>query len=113
MVYNQNRQIIRISNLVPLGQIIRGILIDEHGKFILMSSLPPSFLPFLNMGDDLIGVNTSFVFVWGAGAAVGPGMAGAAMHTFGPDGMPALGVVLCAAFLLLLLRTRSEAPTAR
>jgi MFS family permease len=64
-------------------------------------------------GADLIGVNTSFVFIWGAGAAIGPGLSGTAMSGFGPDGMPALGVVLCAAFLLLLLRTRSEAPTAR
>ncbi len=52
-------------------------------------------------GADLIGVNTSFVFVWGVGAALGPGLSGSAMTWLGPDGMPALGVALCAAFLLV------------
>jgi MFS family permease len=55
-------------------------------------------------GAELISVNTSFVFVWGLGAAVGPGLSGSAMHAFGPDGMPALGMVLCVAFLLICLR---------
>ena len=55
-------------------------------------------------GADLIGVNTSFVFIWGVGAAVGPGLSGGAMAAFGPDGMPAVGMLLCAAFLLVCLR---------
>jgi MFS family permease len=55
-------------------------------------------------GADLIGVNTSFVFIWGVGATVGPGLSGSAMSAFGPDGMPALGVVLCAVFLVICLR---------
>jgi MFS family permease len=59
-------------------------------------------------GADLIGVNTSFVFIWGVGAAVGPGLSGGSMDIFGPDGMPALGMVLCAAFLLLCLRAPRE-----
>jgi MFS family permease len=55
-------------------------------------------------GADLIGVNTSFVFIWGVGATVGPGLGGSAMSAFGPDGMPALGVVFCAVFLVICLR---------
>ena len=55
-------------------------------------------------GADLIGVNTSFVFIWGVGAAVGPGLSGGAMAAFGPDGMPAVGMLLCVAFLLVCLR---------
>jgi MFS family permease len=55
-------------------------------------------------GADLIGVNTSFVFIWGVGATLGPGLSGSAMTAFGPDGMPALGVLLCAAFLIVCLR---------
>jgi MFS family permease len=55
-------------------------------------------------GADLIGVNTSFVFLWGVGAALGPGLSGTAMTVFGPDGMPALGVLLCVAFFLMFLR---------
>ena len=54
-------------------------------------------------GADLVGVNTSFVFVWGLGAALGPGLSGTAMTAFGPDGMPVLGIALCAAFLFMCL----------
>jgi len=56
-------------------------------------------------GADLIGVNTSFVFVWGVGASVGPGLSGSAMTAFGPDGMPALGAMLCLVFLYVCLRS--------
>ena len=56
-------------------------------------------------GADLIGVNTSFVFVWGVGASIGPGLSGSAMTAFGPDGMPALGAALCAVFLVVCLRS--------
>ena len=52
-------------------------------------------------GAELIGVNTSFVFIWGLGSALGPGLSGSAMTAFGPDGMPAVGAVLCAAFLAI------------
>jgi MFS family permease len=55
-------------------------------------------------GADLISVNTSFVFIWGVGAAVGPALSGSAMAAFGPDGMPALGVALCVVFVLVCLR---------
>jgi hypothetical protein len=54
-------------------------------------------------GADLIGVNTSFVFVWGVGASIGPGLSGGAMTAFGPDGMPAFGAILCAVFLVVCL----------
>jgi MFS family permease len=50
-------------------------------------------------GSDLVGVNTSYVFVWGIGAAVGPGLSGGAMTMVGPNGMPAVGGLLCVLFL--------------
>ena len=55
-------------------------------------------------GAELIGVNTSFVFIWGLGSALGPGLSGGAMTVFGPDGMPAVGVALCAVFLVVCIR---------
>lgn len=55
-------------------------------------------------GAELIGVNTSFVFFWGLGSAVGPGLSGSAMTALGSDGMPAVGVALCAAFLTVCIR---------
>ena len=64
-------------------------------------------------GAELIGVNTSFVFVWGFGSALGPGLSGSAMTAFGPDGMPAVGAALCAAFLVICIRQiRREKPVA-
>ena len=63
--------------------------------------------------DDRIGVDPRSGFIWGLGAAVGPGRSGASMDAFGPDGMPALSIVLCAVFLLILHRgaERDETPT--
>jgi MFS family permease len=55
-------------------------------------------------GAELISVNTSFVFVWGIGSAVGPGLSGGAMTVLGPDGMPVVGVALCAVFLAACIR---------
>jgi MFS family permease len=59
-------------------------------------------------GDELVGVNTSFVFIWGAGAAVGPGLSGASMTLLGPNGMPAVGILLCVIFLVVCLRQRGK-----
>ncbi|MBW2233708.1 MAG: hypothetical protein JRH17_25295, partial [Deltaproteobacteria bacterium] len=60
-------------------------------------------------GSELIGVNTSFVFIWGVGASIGPGLSGAAMTMLGPNGMPATGVLLCVLFLLVCRRQPAEA----
>jgi MFS family permease len=60
-------------------------------------------------GADLISVNASFVFLWGLGDVMGPFISGAAIDAFGPDGMPGVGVVVCALFLgLVLLRRNSQ-----
>lgn len=64
-------------------------------------------------GSDLISINASFVFLWGLGDVIGPFISGAAIDTFGPNGMPAVGVVVCALFLGLLIvrhRLESESP---
>ena len=54
-------------------------------------------------GADLVGINASFVFLWGMGGVVGPSISGAAMDTMGPEGMPVVGTVFCALFLGFLL----------
>lgn len=59
-------------------------------------------------GADLIGVNTSFGLVWGVGAAVGPGLSGLSMNLIGPDGMPAMGGLLCLIFVITCLRSPAE-----
>jgi MFS family permease len=59
-------------------------------------------------GVDLIGINTSFGFVWGTGGTVGPGLAGLSMDMLGPEGMPGLGVVLCVLFLIVCLKSPEE-----
>ncbi len=59
-------------------------------------------------GAALIGVNTSFGLVWGVGAAVGPGLSGFSMDLVGPDGMPAMGGLLCVIFVITCLRSPAE-----
>ena len=54
-------------------------------------------------GADLVGINASFVFLWGLGTVVGPFISGSAMETFGPDGMPGVGATLCAVFVALVV----------
>ena len=61
-------------------------------------------------GADLVSINASFVFVWGLGDVIGPFFGGAAIDALGPDGMPAVGVVVCALFLgFVLFRRRHDA----
>ena len=61
-------------------------------------------------GGDLISINASFVFLWGLGDVIGPFVGGTAIDSFGPDGMPAVGVVACALFLgLVLFRRQNDA----
>ena len=59
-------------------------------------------------GVDLIGVNTSFGFAWGLGSTLGPAVSGLSMDLAGPDGMPFVGAVFCALFLLILLRSKED-----
>ncbi len=59
-------------------------------------------------GADLVGINTSFGFMWGLGATVGPGLSGASMSLVGPDGLPGMGVLLCLLFLVVCLRSPKE-----
>ena len=55
-------------------------------------------------GTDLVGINASFIFLWGLGDVIGPAFSGGAMWALGPDGMPLVGVVFSAAFLAFILR---------
>ena len=65
-------------------------------------------------GADLVGVNASFVFLWGLGAGVGPFISGSAMDAIGPEGMPLVGVTFCALFLgFLVWRMRVMEPAER
>jgi len=63
-------------------------------------------------GADLVGVNASFIFLWGIGAVAGPALGGGAFAVLGPDGLPALGVALCAGFLALIVWRLRTAPGA-
>ena len=68
----------------------------------------------ISFGDtpDLIGINASFIFLWGLGDVIGPAFSGGAMWAVGPDGMPLVGVVFSAAFLAFILyRIRTQGRT--
>ena len=63
-------------------------------------------------GTDLIGINASFIFLWGLGDVIGPAFSGGAMWAMGPDGMPLVGVVFSALFLAFVLhRIRTQGRT--
>ena len=63
-------------------------------------------------GTDLIGINASFIFLWGLGDVIGPAFSGGAMWAMGPDGMPLVGVVFSAAFFAFILyRIRTQGRT--
>ena len=63
---------------------------------------------------DLVGINASFVFLWGIGGVMGPLFSGSAMDVMGPEGMPLVGVSFCALFLIFLLwRIRVMEPIER
>jgi MFS family permease len=53
-------------------------------------------------GGALIGVTTTFMFLWASGSVVGPGLSGVAIELAGPDGMPMLGAALTFAFMVLI-----------
>ena len=65
---------------------------------------------------QLVGVMTSFMFLWALGSMVGPAISGGAMDILGPNGMPIVSAALCVIFLIVLVRrmaggTRSETET--
>ena len=65
-------------------------------------------------GADLVGINASFVFLWGIGGVVGPSISGIAMDALGPEGMPMVGAAFCATFLgFVLWRIRVMEPQER
>ena len=95
--------VIRHSGATWVTMLLMGITVSSF-YVIAMAMMGSRF-----KGGDLISVNASFVFLWGLGDVVGPFFSGAAIDAFGPDGMPATGVLVCALFLgLILLRRRSE-----
>jgi MFS family permease len=55
-------------------------------------------------GGELVGITTSFMFLWAFGAFVAPALSGGAMAIAGPDGMPVLAAGLSVLFLILLVR---------
>ena len=55
-------------------------------------------------GAELVGINASFIFLWGLGDVIGPAIGGGAMEALGPDGMPLVAVVFSAMFLAVILR---------
>jgi MFS family permease len=55
-------------------------------------------------GAELIGVNASFVFLWGLGMVIGPSITGIAMDLIGPNGLPVVAALFCTIFLVIIVR---------
>ena len=54
-------------------------------------------------GAELVGINASYIVLFGLGAVIGPSLGGGAIGIFGADGMPAVGTGLCALFLAMVI----------
>lgn len=59
-------------------------------------------------GNDLVGVYSVMGLAWGAGALLGPGMAGVAMQGSAKFGLPGVIALSCALFGLFMMRSRSR-----
>jgi len=59
-------------------------------------------------GNDLVGVYSVMGLAWGAGAMLGPGMAGIAMQGSARFGLPGVIAVACTLFGLFMMRSRSR-----
>lgn len=90
------------TTLTWLVMLLMGITVGSF-YVIAMAMIGSRF-----KGADLISVNASFVFFWGLGDVIGPFITGAAIDTFGADGMPGVGVIVCALFLGLVLLRRGS-----
>jgi hypothetical protein len=59
-------------------------------------------------GGDLVGVYAVMGLAWGAGALVGPTVAGVAMLGSAQFGLPGMIAVACALFAVFMMRSRSS-----
>jgi MFS family permease len=59
-------------------------------------------------GNDLVGVYSVMGLAWGAGAMLGPGMAGIAMQGSARFGLPGIIALVCAVFGLFMMRSSSR-----
>lgn len=60
-------------------------------------------------GSDLVGVYAVMGLAWGAGALVGPSVAGMAMLGSAQFGLPGMIAAACASFAFFMMRSRSSA----
>jgi hypothetical protein len=59
-------------------------------------------------GSDLVGVYAVMGLAWGAGALVGPSVAGLAMLGSAKFGLPGMIAIACAIFGVFMMRSRSR-----
>jgi MFS family permease len=59
-------------------------------------------------GGELVGIYGAMGFAWGAGALLGPSLAGAAMHWSALFGLPLFVAAACGAFAVFMTFSRRE-----
>ena len=75
------------------------IVLEKQGIPAWLNGLSASAQMIAVVAIAPLGINASFVFLWGMGDVIGPLMSGAAMDVMGPEGMPLVGIFLRAIFL--------------
>lgn len=78
------------------------------GVFVGIYTMMLTLIGSRFQGADLVGVYAVMSLAWGAGALLGPSLAGLGMD-FSPHGLPIVVALACLAYVLFLTRTRSEA----
>ncbi len=77
------------------------------GVFVGIYTMMLTLIGSKFQGADLVGVYAVMSLAWGAGALLGPSLAGLGMDIT-PHGLPIVVALACLAYVLFLTRTRSE-----
>lgn len=84
-----------------------GVVFVWGGLFVGIYTVMLAMVGSRFEGNDLVGVYAVMGMAWGAGALVGPMLAGVAMGISALFGLPGLIAIGCAAFALFMARSRS------
>lgn len=119
---DRRRLIIALAGLAALGALvwpwalaspwtIYTLLFVWGGVFVGIYTIMLTIVGSRFSGSDLVGIYAGMGLTWGAGALVGPLLAGAAMQAV-PHGLALFVALACLIFMAAALRFRTSPPTA-
>jgi hypothetical protein len=91
--------------------MVYALLFVWGGVFVGIYTIMLTIVGSRFSGGDLVGIYAAMGLTWGAGALIGPVLAGAAMQAL-PHGLALFVAFACVLFLAAALRLRISPPTA-